>query len=459
MALIGTETVTTETASGSVITATASKTLDVALLSGANPARVNTAVATGTGTTLNFAAVIGGVITRTGTSAAFTDTFDTAANIITNLPTNTPLSTSWYLYIRNVTPFNETLAAGTGIALSGETVVPGNSQWMGQVIYVNSASISILGVYAVPITQGVIEANTAITTGSGGTLTAAGIVGGVVTRSGPTSNFSDATDTAANIIAALPNATIGQSWEFSLVNTTAFAETITAGSGVTLSGLSGPISASSTARYLVTYTGSNAVSMNLIHVAYNTASGYDPSTVQTQFGSGTGTALGEGNINRQINAAGINPGGTAADNVLAAYTLPANSFDGVSNRGLQITAMGSFAANGNNKRVKIIFNPASATVGSTVGASGTSVADTGTVTTSGGGWVVSGAVFKYGAANSNTQICLNTGCIAGTTHLGTAAPALATATENANILVAVTGNATTATTDIVFNWLTITAMN
>ncbi len=340
-ALVGTETIVTQTASGSTITSAGSTALAVALLAGANPGRVNTAVTTGIGTTLSYPGIIGGVITRTGPTANYTDTFDTATNIIMNLPTDTPASTSWLLFIRNGVHYTQTLAAGVGISLSGEVTVPGNSVWVGQVTYTVSSTVTILGV---------------------GTF-------------------------------------------------------------------------------------------------FDGGSGYLSSALSTQFGSGTATFFGEGNISRLVSATGVSPGGTAADNVIATYTLPANSFDGIGNRGLRINAAGTFGANGNNKRIKVMFNPASATLGSTVGASGTTCVDTGTLTTSGGGWVVTGAVFKYGAAVSNTQICMNLGSMAGTSHLGTAAPALATASETGGIFIAVTGNASTSTSDIMLNWFEVNVVN
>ena len=80
------------------------------------------------------------------------------------------------------------------------------------------------------------EANTNITTVGAGTLTAAAIVSRLITRSGSTAAYSDATDTAAAIIAALPAAVVGQSFQLVIKNTVGFNETITAGSGVTLSG-------------------------------------------------------------------------------------------------------------------------------------------------------------------------------------------------------------------------------
>jgi hypothetical protein len=163
-------------------------------------------------------------------------------------------------------------------------------------------------------------------------------------------------------------------------------------------------------------------------------------------------------LSRQVSAAGVQPGATGADNVLAVYSLPANALFG-HNRGLEITAYGSFGATANNKRVKIIVNPATAVVGLTVGAGGTVICDTGTVATNGGGWQVSGNVFKYGEPGSNTQMGISNGAIVGAAHAGTSAPAAITATESGAILIAITGNATTATTDITFSCLEVEAMN
>lgn len=184
-----------------------------------------------------------------------------------------------------------------------------------------------------------------------------------------------------------------------------------------------------------------------------------PALAPSSFGAGTATIFPQGNIHPpQISAAGINPGATGADNVLAAYTLPANSFD-VAGRVITINAAGSFAATSNNKRVKIIVNPASATVGSTVGASGVTVCDTGTVTTSGAGWALTASVVKYGAAGSNTQLGLHEQAQIGAAVSSMLAPSAITATESGAILIAITGNATTAATDIVFNFLAVNALN
>lgn len=170
-----------------------------------------------------------------------------------------------------------------------------------------------------------------------------------------------------------------------------------------------------------------------------------------------------GVLTRQITATGVQPGATGVDNVLAVYSLPANYFNfnkGGGNAGIRIRALGSFGSNGNNKEVKIIFNPATAVVGSTVGSGGTTLCDTGTVTTNGGGWTLTGSVIKYGVDNSNTQLGFSEDInAAGVSKGSSAAPATITATENATILIAVTGNAGTATTDITLNMLEILSFN
>ena len=187
--------------------------------------------------------------------------------------------------------------------------------------------------------------------------------------------------------------------------------------------------------------------------------GSSPASEATQFGSGTATMGAEGNIigGRYVVSAGVNPGATGADNVLAVYTLPANSFDAAL-RGLNIVANGSVAANGNNKRIKLYYGCTAAVVGSTV-SGGTVICDTGTVTTSGAGWSVEANVYKYGAVGSNTQMAFHVSAQVGLTVGTLLAPSLVTATESAGIIIAVTGNATTTATDITYNFLELNAMN
>ena len=81
-------------------------------------------------------------------------------------------------------------------------------------------------------------------------------------------------------------------------------------------------------------------------------------------------------------------------------------------------------------------------VGSAV-VGGVLLAQSGVVTTNGGGWSAQVQVEKYGVTASNTQIATGASVVAGVTHLGTSSPVLLTASENAVITIAVTGASST----------------
>ena len=185
--------------------------------------------------------------------------------------------------------------------------------------------------------------------------------------------------------------------------------------------------------------------------------GTTPNAEVVQFGSGAALAAAEGNIYREV-VASRNPGGTAADYVIGVYSLPANSFD-ISGRGVNICSSGSVANNTNSKRIKLYYGCTTAVLGSAV-TGGTVIADTGAYTTTGAaGWAIEANVFKYGAAASNTQIALHVSAQIGAVVGSLVVPTAATSTESGTILIAVTGNAATAATDIIYNWFEINAMN
>ena len=185
-------------------------------------------------------------------------------------------------------------------------------------------------------------------------------------------------------------------------------------------------------------------------------SGIFPADLQHYFGTGTTALRTGGNIYTDISGAGVSPVGTAADKVLSSLSITGSTFD-VAGRGIYCLAAGTFAVNANTKTIKLLFNPASATVGSTVGASGTLISTSGAVTTSGGAWVIEGWVYKYGARASNTQ--LGFGKYSGGVYTVPTSPIAATATESGAIFMAVTGNAATTNTDIVWNFFQIQAFN
>lgn len=77
-----------------------------------------------------------------------------------------------------------------------------------------------------------------ITTAGAVTYTAAQFLAGLILRDPNGADRTDVSPTAAQLIAAMPGATIGQSFQFDLVNTADASETITmsGGTGVTIAG-------------------------------------------------------------------------------------------------------------------------------------------------------------------------------------------------------------------------------
>lgn len=170
------------------------------------------------------------------------------------------------------------------------------------------------------------------------------------------------------------------------------------------------------------------------------------------------------------NPVASNPANTTED-ILDGFVLPANALS-AAGRGLMIAVSGSSGATGNNKRVRIYLNPTMS--GQTVSAAGvisggtvTSTSpgalllDSGTQTTNAGGFYLSIEWFKYGAANSNTQVSSFGQIVFGTTHGGAVAPAATTIPENAAINIVITGASQTtgAAADVVLNTTLVQAMN
>ncbi|MBV8133688.1 MAG: hypothetical protein JO282_14425 [Alphaproteobacteria bacterium] len=189
--------------------------------------------------------------------------------------------------------------------------------------------------------------------------------------------------------------------------------------------------------------------------------GVVPSNMLTYFGSGTGTILGDGNLNRQIGNPLAGNNADTTDDVLASYTLPASSFD-VAGRGLCIAAQGTTGATTNDKRVKLWCN---ATISVGVVTGGNVIADTGpwvngTIPNSNVGWQLTANVLKYGAPDSNTQYAQGT-VILGGIHGGIGLPVFPTAVEAEAIVIALTGSSYTtgAPNDVVATWFEVSAMN
>lgn len=241
----------------------------------ANPADgaqiIDTAITTVGAGTLTAAALVGGQITRSGSTAAYTDTTDTAVNIVAALPLLV-VGGTFFIRIKNATAFTETIAAGTGVTLPPTVIIPGFSVGNYFATVTSATAITLTHMNTTPIADSipsVVPSSTALTTVGAGTITAAGINGGFTTRSGSTAAFTDTTDTAANIIAGQPGLVnkIGTAFSYTYVNNTVAVATLTGGTGITVSGITA-VPANSWAQYLITYTAAGTITMVGVEQGY-----------------------------------------------------------------------------------------------------------------------------------------------------------------------------------------------
>ncbi len=223
------------------------------------PYEAETTISTAGNGVLTAAGLVGKLIKRTGPSAAFSDATDSAVAIVAALNTYV-VASSFETTIKNSTIYPMTITAGSGVTLTGQSIIPPLSTARYLITMTSPTAVAIEHVMTTPSTTGLIEASTSLATVGAGTITGAGIAGMFTARTGPTSAFTDTTDTAANIIAAVPNMAVGQSFEYNYINNSVADATLAGGSSVTLSGITS-VPAGGWARFLVTMTGSGTVSM------------------------------------------------------------------------------------------------------------------------------------------------------------------------------------------------------
>ena len=84
-------------------------------------------------------------VMRTGPTAAFTDTWDSAANFILALNPSSNVGFVYHARVCNYTAYAETIAAGTGVTLSGTNVVGGGVCVPFTVTILSATSIGIAG--------------------------------------------------------------------------------------------------------------------------------------------------------------------------------------------------------------------------------------------------------------------------------------------------------------------------
>lgn len=284
--LTGSERVDVDT--GGAVTATVT-TAQIAALSGNGLTQdiLNTPITTVGNGTLTAAAMLGGLITRTGPVAAYTDTTATAAQIITAIGSFN-LGATFVLTIKNATAFVQTIAAGTGVTLP-ITVLVGPFQegeyygTIGGTSASPTVTLAHLLTTAISLSPSISNpAAVTLSTVGAGTILAASFVSGGTARTGAQGGaaFTDTTDTAANIIAANPGLVgkIGSSLRYEYANLTNAVATIGGGTGVTVSQPGGALASTAvvpagmTAAFNLTYTAAATITLVCLGVTAASAS-------------------------------------------------------------------------------------------------------------------------------------------------------------------------------------------
>lgn len=304
-----------------------------------------TSITTNVGTTLPAAAMLGGLIVRSGPTASYTDTTDTAANILAAIGTFVAGST-FFVNFKNFTAFTQTISAGAGVTMPGTNVLGPYQEGqyygvIGGTAAAPTVTFNHILTSAISLVSSVVTPQaTALNTVGAGTILAPSINGGITLRGGvQVAAFTDTTDIAANIIAGNAGllSKIGSSFLWTYNNNTGFPATVQGGVGVTVS-VATTVPPNAWATYLVTYTAANTITMvgvsqgHFAHSGTFVANGATPVTVANaavtanstfSFGINTigGTPLGAPYIATQTAGTGFTVKAGAGDTSTYSYTI------------------------------------------------------------------------------------------------------------------------------------------
>lgn len=230
----------------------------------------NTAIATVGDGTLTAAALIGGVITRSGSTAAYTDTTATAAQLLAELGSDEPVGKAQLVFIKNTVAFPETISGGAGVTVSGSAVVPPLSVGVFLLTYsAATPTFTLVGLGSLPI------ANLPAAQFSTAALESAAMTGPQVAGANVVNFLNTGTTpgnlqmpTATNLVAAIPNAQIGMSYMLNIRNGSGAANTatITTNTGITLTGTM-TIAQNVTRTFVVTLTSLTAVTVQSMGIS------------------------------------------------------------------------------------------------------------------------------------------------------------------------------------------------
>lgn len=230
----------------------------------------NTAIATAGAGTLTAAALIGGLITRTGPVADYTDTTATGAQILAAWGSDTPVGATRLVTIKNMVAFTETLAAGaSGVTLAGLTVIPGLSVGTFLLKQDTAGAFTLTGISVTPL-MNLPNAKFVTAALESATIAAASVAGANVCEHINTGTTPGNLQfpTAADLVAAIPNAQVGFAYILEIRNGSGSANTatITTNTGITLTGTM-TIAQNVTRRFIVTLVSLTAVTVQSMGIS------------------------------------------------------------------------------------------------------------------------------------------------------------------------------------------------
>ena len=228
---------------------------------------VATALTTVGAGTITAAGIVGGYTTRGGTQSgsAFTDTTATADLIIAALD-NPGIGRAFeYVYV-NGTDAVATVTGGTGVTVSGITIVPPLTVARFLVSYTAASTMTMVGIglSAYAGGPGALPAHkfTSISAGNG-TFSAGDIEGAAFTVLATSGATAMTTRTAAQMLAGISGAGIGTKFVLRVYNTNGGTLTITGGTGVTITGTA-TIATNVWREWLATFTSATALTLQNI---------------------------------------------------------------------------------------------------------------------------------------------------------------------------------------------------
>lgn len=198
-----------------------------------------TALTTAGAGTITAAALLSGLVVRTGPTGAFTDTTDTGTAIDTALAAAAQTGVAFIVRYKNTTAFSGTIAGGTGVTVSGRTVVNPNSDAEFLLTRTGTGTYTFFGINV--SNQSIFGVQALVATADNGTtqtLTAAMVSGGLQTYHTSTGGTTPSLTLplGTDMDTALPDIRTGESYVLRIINANSGTATVVTNTGWTLTG-------------------------------------------------------------------------------------------------------------------------------------------------------------------------------------------------------------------------------